>query len=493
MREPLRRLLAKGLTGFRGMAHSEDRFDRLGVGSSDDTFDGLLYARGFLLCRSSPVPNVVSAWARYGVAGDWTLHVDPRVPVSHAASKSEEVWLVGDAFHVSSGTFTNVADWLLRGDLLTKLDGMGGRFLLVHRQRGQVDIYNDALGSRSIFYGPGVVASHSELAARVIGAGFRDWIIPFITSRGYLQRDVKYLPGLYSPFEEVEQLTPNCRLRLGSLRPVRYWPRATLAETDRDRALDALVNHLSGLRNYFSENGLSPIVGLSAGRDSRGIIAALADQRPAVFTFVRSRGGLSRNSADSKIAGQLADRLGLELDIIQLKAPPPLDDLMTPFASAFRRNTGCVRGNNSAWVEQSVGKHSTRVFVRGFGGEVMRGFYQELHAISPPALSQLYDVNAGSRTSREAFAHFIDRAGWTQERLFNHSLSGLFYWEHRMGTWGASALLESDMAFRSIPGYNSRELFDIFAGLHPDVDRRELFEAAVKRLRPNLASIPYSS
>ena len=128
-----------------------------------------------------------------------------------------------------------------------------------------------------------------------------------------------------------------------------------------------------------------------------------------------------------------------------------------------------------------------------FGGEVMRGFYPELQSITPKALSQLYDVNAGSHASQDAFSHFIEQASWKAERLYNHPLEVQFYWEHRMGTWGASALSESDMAFRGIPGYNSRELFEVFAGLGKGVDRRQLFEAAAAELQPAIGSIPYSS
>lgn len=492
MPDPGSRLLAKGWAGIRRLIGRDEQWSGPRVGGTGELVRDVVYARGFLLSRGGEAPGEVSGWTRHDV-GDWKLYVDPRVPMVHGASGPQEVWIIGDAFHARSGTFTHIAEWLLEGQLLEKLDGMGGRFLLIHRHGARIDVYNDALGSRSIFYGTNVVASHSELAARVIDTGLRDWIVPFITSRGYIQRDVKYLPGLHSSFEGIEQLTPNCRLQLGSLRPERYWPRGELVATEPGQALATLVQHLEALRAFFAANQLNPIVGLSAGRDSRGVIAALAELRPVIFTFVRSEGGESTDSADSRASGQLAETLGLELELIRLKAPPPLDDLLTPFAAAFRRNTGYVRGNNSAWVEHYAGQYPEHVFVRGFGGEVMRGFYPELQSITTSALAQLYDVNAGSRASRDAFTHFIDHAGWEAERLFNHPLAGQFYWEHRMGTWGASALLESDMAFRSIPGYNSRELFEVFLGLDPEVNRRDIFEAAVKELQPGISSIPYNS
>lgn len=453
----------------------------------------LLYARGFLLCRKEHAPETVKDWETRDVGG-WTLHTDPRVPVDHATCEDREAWVVGDAFHPGRGVFKQMAHHLLAGDLLETLDGIAGRFLLIHRNGSKIKIYHDAMGARSVFYGEDVVASHAGLAAEVLGTGLRDWIIPFITSRGYLQRDVKYLPGLDSPFEGVTQLTPNTRLVFPQGLVERYWPREGVIATGRSQALASLTRHLEGLKRYLEENGLDPILGLSAGRDSRGVFAALMPLRPRLFTFVRSEDARSEDSADSRTARQLAALAGLELEIIKVPAPPHLDTASSAFATTFRRNTGYVRGNNSSWVEHYAGlPHTGHIFVRGFGGEVMRGFYAEMHGITPQSLSHLYDLNAGSRMSRDAFSRFIEVAGWSEEALFDHDLSGLFYWEHRMGIWGASALSESDMVFRSIPGYNSRKLFGIFMGLPPDIDRRSIFESSVAAMAPELSETAYES
>lgn len=454
----------------------------------------LLYARGFLLCRAAHPPGAVAGWRKWDVVDGWCLRADPRVPVDHAARGDREVWIVGDAFHPGQRVFKQMARHVLESDLLETLDGIAGRFLLIHRNGSQVEIYHDAMGARSVFYGDGVVASHAGLAAEVLGTGLRDWIIPFITSRGYLRRDVKYLPGLDAPFVGVRQLTPNTRLVLPQGRVERYWPRAPLMASDRGQALACLKEHLEGLRHYHDENALEPIVGLSAGRDSRGVLAALACLRPRLFTFVRSADAQSAHSADSRTARQLAEKIGLTVEIIKIPAPPQLDTASTEFAVTFRQNTGYVRGNNSSWVEHYANFPPTdHVFVRGFGGEIMRGFYPKMKEANPQSLSNLYDVNAGSRMSRDAFAEFIEVARWGEESLRGYDPAGMFYWEHRMGIWGSIALSESDMAFRGVPGYNSRDLFKAFMGLPLEVDPRSIFEMAVVELLPALGGTAYAS
>lgn len=491
-RNPLASVLAK-VARAAAAAKGEVLKRALGVEHGLGSDPTLLYARGFLLCSPDSASKAPANWKAREV-GDWILHVDPRVPIDHAMRGDREVWIVGDAFHPGQGVYHDLAAHIIDQNLLEALDGTAGRFLLIHRNGSQIEIYHDALGARSVFYGERVIASHAGLAADVLGTGLRDWVIPFITSRGYLQRDVKYLPGLDSPFLGVRQLTPNTRLVFPECRVGRYWPRNDLSATDGDQAQEALSAHLQGLGRYIQQNKLDPLVGLSAGRDSRGIFAAVMHLAPKLFTFVRSVDALSEDSADSRTARLLAEQAGLDLEIVKVPAPPHLDTAASAFATTFRQNTGYVRGYNSGWVEHYhhslLGGH---IFIRGFGGEVMRGFYDAIDELSPSSLSNLYDVNAGSKFSQDAFARFIEVADWNAVNLRNYNLSDLFYWEHRMGVWGASALLESDMSFRSIPGYNSRDLFTAFMGLPEVLDRRFIFERAIETLAPEFVGVPYDS
>src|SRR5690606_27909136 len=121
----------------------------------------------------------------------------------------------------------------------------------------------------------GVVASHAALVAEVMGAGLREWVIPYITAKNYVRMDVKYLPGLDSPFESVRQLTPNTYLSLPGMEIRRYWPRTELERASREEAVGSLVQYLGGLRIFLEGGGIKPVLGMSGGRDSRGLLSAL--------------------------------------------------------------------------------------------------------------------------------------------------------------------------------------------------------------------------
>lgn len=460
----------------------------------------LRYARGFLLQpSSSSIPVAVSGWARHAVS-DRTLFVDPRVPFDHAASGGRQVWLLGDAFDPERGIYENVASALLNGNLVEHLDRIAGRFVLIASSGdGRVEIYHDAMGSRSVFHGGGIVASHAGLVAEQLGTGLRDWVIPFITSRGYMRRDVKFLPGLDSPYEGVEQLTPNTRLLLPSRTVERYWPRQPLEPSTDELAVRTLVEHMRGLAGYLEARAARGVLGVSAGRDSRVALAGLAHLAPALFTFIRGEVGSVMSSADSRIATQLAATAGLPLELIEIPVPPHLNLAASKFAREFRVNTGHIRGNTSGWIEHLWDKQPARdpeIFIRGFGGEVMRGFggSRPLTSTSANALSNTYDVNAGSLYTRQAFAHFLDVTDWQEDKFFGCSLSDIFYWEHRMGIWGSSSFTEADMALRGMPAYNSRNLFTTFWGLDSSVRRDgRHFKQAAAMLSPSLSAIEYSS
>lgn len=473
-------------------APPEARVDELG-----DHQAGLRYSRGFVILPvGAAVPASVAHWSRFPIPGH-VLHVDPRVPVEQATGREREVWLVGDAFDPENARFVNLASVLAEGDLLAHLDRIAGRFVLIVRHKGgRMEVYHDAMGSRSVFHGVGVVASHASLAAEQIGAGFRDWLIPFLTSRGYIKRDVKFLPGLYSPFEGVEQLTPNTRLVLPSGSVERYWPRDPLQRTTDDHAVDMLVSHVRGLSGYLSATAQRPVIGLSAGRDSRCMFGALAGLSPSLFTFVRGASGSSMSSEDSRIALRLAETVGLGIEVIKLEVPPHLNSASTEFAKQFRRNTAHIRGNTSGWIEhlwEADARRDSQIFIRGFGGEVMRGFHR-LASTAPEALSATYNVNAGSVYTRDAFRHFREVVAFDESNFFGCPISDMFYWEHRMGVWGSSSFSEADMALRGIPAYNSRNLFTAFWGLDSGTRADGAhFKRAAAILSPALAAVPYAS
>lgn len=471
---------------------------------SPNVSSAVFFRNGFLISESGRELDIPETWSRRTV-GALDIATHPETPIVAGTEEGIHVALIGSAFDPERGIYAESAvlaqllgDSRNQGALYETMDRLAGRFAVVVHSLSGTEIYQDAMGSRSVFYstaGPAVAASHAELVRAVIGTHFADFFVPFVTSRNYIRRDVKYLPGVASAYEHVLQLTPNTKLLMPQQSVERFWPRETLRrDVDNETAASALVLHLEGLAASLQHQGLRPVIGLTAGTDSRGVFAAVKGLDPYIFTYVRSEKGTAVNSLDAEAAADIAGRYSLHAHAWPIPNRLTLNDADDVFSYAYRLATGYYRGTGSPWLKTlaklddglSHGK-----FVRGFGGEVMRGFYQNMSRrideVSVRQLSNAYDVNSGSNITRRLFGEMMDRTQFTSSGLWGHDPNDIFYWEHRMGTWGSVSLTEADLAMPSMVGYNSRNLFTLFMGLS-DSDRRSraAFELATVTLAPKL-------
>lgn len=465
----------------------------------------LLYRNGFLLADAKLSEGFLEAWQRFNI-GTCASVVHPETPVYETLSDGVRGFLLGMAFDPELGVFEESAlldslasIYLERDKFLSGLDRLSGRFLLIFEVGGTFEVFQDAMGSRSAFYSPAgtaVVASHSEIVAKLAGVGFADFIIPFLTSKNFVQKDVKYLPGLATSYDTVRQLTPNTSITFPQQEVRRFWPRSdSFLSADAQTMTDMLDAHLSGLGAYLRLSRKKAAVGLTAGSDSRGVFAAVCTDEPYVFTYVRSPDGSWTASEDSRKAEEIASAYGLRVHVLPIMNRLSLNDASTSFGYAFRRSTGYYRGASSAWIDALSSQkvvHNSLVLIRGFGGEILRGFYQHnsknIRRINPVQLADTYDINAGSNITRNLFEEMIQITNFSKNSIYGFDPNDIFYWEHRMGTWGSLSMSEADLALPSMVGYNSRNLYSGFMSMSiEDRGTRSAFDQVVMRQAPKLS------
>ena len=140
------------------------------------------------------------------------------------------------------------------------------------------------------------------------------------------------------------------------------------------------------------------------------------------------------------------------------------------------------------------------VFLRGYGGEILRGFYNrhnlELPERTASELTRLY-LTRRVKSPSKAFQRFAVKSfeDYIERTQFDCDLQGLdpldlFYWEQRMGVWGATMLCEMDPAVRSMAGFNSRKMYEIAFGLPRDQRiGSELLLGLTRRYDPIFAAL----
>ncbi len=109
----------------------------------------------------------------------------------------------------------------------------------------------------------------------------------------------------------------------------------------------------------------------------------------------------------------------------------------------------------------------------GYGGEIVRGFYMlDGRPRDEPFLAHTMGGLYG-HTSRkhvadpdytrfviDAFRRYWGKAMYAPDFLHGRDPFDMFYWEHRMGMWGAATQDTIDVALPCLTGINSRDVFD---------------------------------
>lgn len=469
----------------------------------------LLYRFGFICFPSDEHPvegetwrPLSSNWHRFAVDG-LTFYVHPETPLRVHREIQGTVVFLGDVFACGGRSVLETTQAMLEAttdeDLYQLLDDLSGRFALFLIRGQDRRVFHDAFGARTLFYrneGTFCIGSHAELIADAFGDSTRQDVLRLIETPEYRKKIVRYLPGDWTIYHELYALVPNNYYDVTQRRSVRYWPRKHrrptvltdfFAEADR-----YFVAFTTFLRAFYR-----PMLGVTGGIDSRGLMAAFSRYN-LPFDGVTWLGGYLKG-VEVPIVNELSLHVPGEYNSIPCK-PVPSEEAMAQIAS---RNVGIYRGIVSPLrltVPMRDLARDRSVFVRGYGGEIMRGFYnlfpRPIPSFDPVYFARAYGMgNKAAFYTRQSLAAaegFFQRANYDGLESFGFDPNDVFYWEHRMGMWGAAMLNEMDPAMYSFTGYNSRRLYEAAFGLDGEVRlTKQLILELVRHYAPAMAEISF--
>ncbi len=419
-----------------------------------------------------------------------------------ASNGNSRVCLIGHAFDPFDKLFDGQA---LSEDLserlssteafFNRLDNLSGKFVVLINAGKGWKVYQDAFASKSVFYDqqiPGVIGSHAQLLADATGDSVDLNVLAFLQSPAYMKRDVKYLPGLRTLYNNVFYCPGNHTLDLATLKISRYYPRLY-----KEEPADALlIDYLDGYSDYIESNFDRELFGLTGGLDSRTMLAPLSAKNIPLTTFTLNRGDMNGGSPkDIALAKQLSEAVGADHHEILIDYAALKPSYFKETMQVLRQNTGFARLNSPIANTQLFSRFNEKYpkqklsYSRGFGGEVLRGFYQgkenEITDVDPRQFAKAYGVMQGSPFVVDNFRHFIESSDFSS--LDGVDINDLFYWEHRMSGWGALAVAETDIVACTFVGYNSRRLYNAFFN-RPFSERaeRSAFKKAIAHFNPTL-------
>ncbi len=467
-----------------------------------DELERLLYRFGFLL-HAGHSPPTGSLWQtlsrtwRTVELDDLSLRHHPETVVHVERRGTEFTALIGEAWVANPPYERSPVQMLAEQPMMwipRTLDELSGRFVAIVRRDGRTAVFHDAFGARAVFYqqdGPLALASHADLLAETFGVPRSRAMAEYLQSQTWKGMTMRYLPGDLTVFERVFMLVPNNLYDIERRRTQRYWPRRPQVAGEPEAFFEACDRYFAGFAAFLRDRHLW--LSVTGGIDSRLLIAALGhfgcDFQTVTWTSFNFEAWEAQPVAD------IVALLGRRHATVDAS-----NDAINGVAMIGVRNGGRSRQPSPAVAGMSrlAGEDPRAIFVRGFGGEVLRGFYNAkgnpIDGYTPRAMTERYrkegrDADVFLLT---AFEGFQRRSNAGAAAAFGIDPSDLFYWEHRVGTWAAEQLNGMDAAVNSMFGFNSRPLAEIAFGL-PKERRltKTLFLEVIRRYNPQLAEIYY--
>lgn len=364
------------------------------------------------------------------------------------------------------------------------LDQLAGRFALFVSRPDGMEIFHDPFGSRTIYYATNLdfcLSSHAALCAQASGQLISPRMKKFTALPDYKKRGTVFLPGDLTMYENILCLTPNCCFKRGQ-GVKRYWPRDDLAPASLEQFMSVCDEYFANTASFLNSK-YNMVLGLTGGVDTRTIIAGLMETGSKVDLVTWTGRLLPEN--EKPAVEEMIRHLGSKHTYMN-PANKDWDDQAIAISKAINAATGYCRGGSRLTVNMYEVCGADDVFVRGYGGEIIRGFFNRYRAASregykPISTEDCVEVfTACYKTKKimepdplflsviqEATEGFVERTNYIGA-MHGFDVLDLFYWEQRMGNWGANMLNEMDPAVYSFVGLNSRPLFQTAFGLPRD-------------------------
>lgn len=293
-----------------------------------------------------------------------------------------------------------------------------------------------------------------------------------------------------TPHARAERLLPNHALHLDTWVTRRHWPARPFATADAAQLTEGIADLLGGTIAAAAAVGPSPSVSVTAGGDTR---AMLACARPIVdrLHFFTVSFPDDSGSTDARTAGRIASRFGLDYRRLEWVTPQERD------VDLFLYRTGCMVGERRGMLgaPSYAQLDPGAPYVSGVGGVI--GVDTHALHLTPSALRRAH-VDGRELVARFGWPllpDFVQRANlWLEElpQLDFLNIHLLFRVEMCYGCWGGPlALAYPDACSTTVYPFGQRGVIEHLMQM-PAAERAAgtVRKAVVEARWPELLEIP---
>lgn len=447
----------------------------------DPTAGPLSYRRGWSLTpKEQPLPTEIASSWNSASFGAWQLSFHSATRLTVATGTDVDIVIIGTAVDLDANSATQesiatnlvalASNGITSNQFLEYVAYLGGRFVILAREQASDDlvILTDCCATSPVFWSDSgtrlSASSHASLTAAAAHRAADDSAQALLRrAREMNTRGTLFYPGVLTGYSDVYQVLPNHLLSIGpeAVSHKRYYPFPTTSLTESPA--DAFENFKTAFTDHtrllcqFGRIGIS----LTGGLDSRATLAACVDFLDSTslsWTYYNSQKPHAGLDEDLAKARQLAELVNLRHVAVDLSAPYDQE-----FERAYNKSMGRAAQMRVLAVAYDTQIPHDVYELQSMGAEVGTGFYKNRGGEpTVQRLAQLYSKGEfGSLPEvQEEIARYIDYADMSAEALGPIDYHDIFYWEHRLGRWGARRIQEVDLTHNILLPFNARRILE---------------------------------
>ncbi len=463
--------------------------------------DNLLYRRQFFFAPRyiQDLPN----WNKVQVNEQYFLTIHPDLEFIHIKKNNVEIISLGFILDPLNPKFSDedIVNNLLNNtsdfnSVIKSSYNYSGRWIIIYKDDNDVQFFHDAAGSRQIFYtfhesGVWCGSQPHTLANKLdIQESDDPDLLEFINSNEF-EEDEHCMVGDGTIFPEIFHLMPNHSLSIGNQCVTRYWPDEPIPNLTMGEATDKISKLFTGL--YESANNRFDLMqSVTAGVDSRALLAASKKVRKDIFYFIQKFDKLTKFSPDIRVPSKYLPSLGLDFNIMVANE---YDEF---FDEYLINNVYMIQSEKKKVLYYNFFNYAqSRVNVSGNIGGIIRhtGYSHYEGSSEVNDLAKLFNAE-NKKYVITTIKKWLDTDIIKLIKKNNIYLKDLFYWEHRGANWIPMFQTELDIAIDEWNPANCRNLIIASFAIPPDgktvQERTILYKNICQQLWPETLLFPIS-
>lgn len=373
----------------------------------------------------------------------------------------------------------------------------GGRYFIVYKDDDNLYVIPDAIAYREIYYyfagEDFYISSQVKLINKATNLDKRQDpdLLDFLNHNSFKGPNVQSFIGDKTHYKHVNHLLPNHYLNISNKQVVRFFPLIEIPKLNIDEAVEKCAILLAGLMKAISlRNNIS--IAFTSGWDSRLVVSTTKSFKDKCTYFINRYPYMNSKTPDILIPKKLSKKLNIDFKILELE-----EEVNDEFISIYKESYDFAPESQfllQAHYSMSQRKiHQMNILTIGSeigrGSKMARSFYKNKVQLSGEKLSKMAYYGNNPYSIKECNEWLLGLQDYNLESVH---LIDLFFWEQRVGIWGARSATLADIYRETFTPFNCRELLIIMLGIDSKYRQHNsvLYTKLIKKLWPELMSEP---